>query len=171
VDIALLRGTKSTLPRATSLTFQTEEAMKRMGYKRMEDDKWEETTRYIERQSGIFAVWIAMTTHQLNPRALNQDSEVRPFPLSHAWRWAARTLNHGATNEIECAMMAMFLEVANIQFLQRYGRQARKVVELAVGGEWVGEIRGPAVGRLEIMRDEFHRNGRIGEEGYGAFVP
>jgi nucleoporin GLE1 len=145
--------------------------MKRMGYKRTEDGKWEETTRYIERQSGIFAVWIAMTTHQLNPRALNQDAEAHPFPLKNAWRWTARTLNHQATSEIECAMMATFLEVANQQFLRRYGRQGQKIVHLAVGGQWVNGIRGPAVGRLEIMRDEFQRTGRIGEEGFGAFVP
>ena len=159
-------------PHPHALTnLQTEESMKRMGYKRGEDDKWEETTRYIERQSGIFAVWIAMTTHQLNAKALTQDAEERPFPLSNAWRWASRTLNHRATNEIECAMMATFLEVVNVTFVQRYGRQGRKIVEVATGGEWTGEVRGPAVGRLEIMREEFYKNGRIGEEGFGAFVP
>ncbi len=157
----------------TSITHnQTEESMKRMGYKRTEDGKWEETTRYIERQSGIFAVWVAMTTHQLNPRAISQDAETgHPFPLGNAWRWAARTLNHQATSEIECAMMATFLEVVNQQFVRAYRRQGQKVVNLAVGGQWVAGIRGPAVGRLEIMRDEFQRTGRIGEEGFGAFVP
>jgi nucleoporin GLE1 len=145
--------------------------MKRMGYKRDDDGKWEETTRYIERQSGIFAVWIALTTHQLNPRVLGQDADANPFPIANAWRWAARTLNHYAVTEIECAMMATFLEVVNQHFLKRYGRQGRKVVWLAVEGHWVNGIRGPAVGRLEIMRDEFRRKGRIGEEGVGAFVP
>lgn len=149
---------------------QTEEAMKRMGYKRTEDGKWEETTRYIERQSGIFAVWIAMTTHQLNPKALDRDAQ-NPFPLANAWRWVSRTLNHRATNQIECAMMATFLEVVNQQFLRTYGRQGQKIVRLATGGQWIGGIRGPAVGRLEIMRDEFYRTGRIGDEGFGAFVP
>ena len=142
-----------------------------MGYKRMEDGKWEETTRYIERQSGIFAVWAAMTTHRLNPRALDQESEQHPFPLSNAWKWAARTLNHPARNEIECAMMATFLEVVNQPFIQKYGRQGQKIVLLAVGKKWVGEIKGPAVGRLEIMKEEFMRTGRIGEAGFGAFVP
>ena len=145
--------------------------MKRMGYKRMEDGKWEETTRYIERQSGILAVWTAMTTHRLNPRAISQDAEVHPFPLGNAWRWAARTLNHQATNEIECAMMATFLEVVNQQFLPVYRRQGYKLITLAVSGHWTGGIRGPAVGRLEIMRDEFQRTGRIGEQGFGSFVP
>ena len=145
--------------------------MKRMGYKRDEDGKWEETTRYIERQSGIFAIYIAMTTHILNTRALTPDSAAQPFPLSNAWRWAARTLNHSATNEIECAMMATFLEVGNRAFVAKYGRQGRKIVDVATGDEWIGAIRGPAPGRLEIMREEFLRNGRIGEEGFGAFVP
>jgi len=142
-----------------------------MGYKRTEDGKWEETTRYIERQSGIFAVWAAMSTHRLNPRAPDQESEGHPFPLSNAWRWVARTLNHEATNEIECAMMATFLEIVSQSFIQKYGRQGQKIVQLAVGGKWVGQIRGPAAGRLEIMREEFQRTGRIGEEGFGAFVP
>jgi len=146
---------------------QTEESMKRMGYKRMEDGKWEETTRYIERQAGIFAVWTAMTTHKMPAK----ESEGNPFPLSFAWRWAARTLNHRARSEIECAMMATFLEVANEQLLLTYKRQGSKVVNLAVSGQWLGELRGPAIGRLEIMRDEFKRKGRIGEEGFGAFVP
>ena len=97
--------------------------MKRMGYSRTEDGKWEETTRYIERQSGIFAVWTAITTHQLNPRAISRDAKVHPFPLANAWRWAARTLNHQATSEIECAMMATFLEVVNQQFLRTNGTQ------------------------------------------------
>jgi nucleoporin GLE1 len=145
--------------------------MKKMGYKRTDDGKWEETTRYIERQSGIFAVWVAMTTHQLNPKAADQESGGNLFPLKYAWRWAARTLNHPAINEIECAMMATFLEVVNLQFIRTYRRQGQKVVNLAVGGQWIGAIRGPAVGRLEIMRDEFQRTGRIGEEGFGAFVP
>jgi nucleoporin GLE1 len=142
-----------------------------MGYKRTEDGKWEEITKYIERQSGIFAVWAAMTTHRLNPRAGDQDSEGHPFPLSQAWRWAARTLNHPATNETECAIMATFLEVTNQPFLRKYGHQGRKIVHLAVNGKWTGEIRGPAAGRLEVMRDEFQKNGRIGEEGFGEFVP
>jgi nucleoporin GLE1 len=145
--------------------------MKLMGYKRMEDGKWEEVTRYIERQSGIFAVWAAMTTHRLNPRAVDQESEGHPFPLSNAWRWAAHTCNHSATCEIECAIMATFLEVTNQPFLRKYGRQGQKIVRLAINGKWSGEIRGPAAGRLEIMRDEFQRMGRIGEEGFGAFVP
>jgi len=145
--------------------------MKRMGYKRGEDEKWEETTRYIERQSGIFAVWVAMTTHQLSARALTPDAQAQPFPLSNAWQWAALTLNHMAASEIECAMMATFLEVGSQAFVQRYGRQGRKIVDLATRGEWIGGIKGPAVGRLEIMREEFSRNGRIGEEGFGAFVP
>jgi nucleoporin GLE1 len=145
--------------------------MKLMGYKRIDDGKWEETTRYIERQSGIFAVWTAMTTHQLNPRAVSQDAETHPFPLKNAWLWAARSLNHQATCEIECAMMATFLEVVNQQFLRTYRRQGQKLINLAVSGQWAGGIRGPAVGRLEIMRDEFRRTGKIGEEGFGAFVP
>ena len=145
--------------------------MKRMGYKRDEDGKWEETTRYIERQSGIFAVWTAMTTHRLNPQALNQGVELNPFPLSNAWKWASRTLSHHATNEIECAMMATFLEVVNQVFMATYKRQGLKVVRLAVSDRWIREIKGPATGRLEIMRDEFLRSGRIGEEGFGSFVP
>jgi nucleoporin GLE1 len=143
--------------------------MKRMGYKRTKDSKWEETTRYIERQSGIFAVWTAMTTHKLNPQALSQG--VDPFSLSNAWRWVSRTLSHQATNEIECAMMATFLEVVNQVFLVTYKRQGVKVVRLAVSERWIGGIRGPAAGRLEIMRDEFLRRGMIGEEGFGSFVP
>jgi nucleoporin GLE1 len=145
--------------------------MKRMGYKRTEDGKWEETTRYIERQSGIFAVWTAMTTHRLNPQALNQGVESHLFQLSNGWRWASRTLSHQATNEIECAMMATFLEVVNQVFLATYKRQGMKIVRLAVSERWIGGIRGPAAGRLEIMREEFLRRGMIGEEGFGSFVP
>ncbi len=141
--------------------------MKRMGYKRMEDGKWEETTRYIERQAGIFAVWTAMTTHKLP----GKEAEGNPFPLSFAWRWAARTLNHQAGSEIECAMMATFLEVVNEEFISTYKKQGAKIVKLAVSSQWVGSLRGPAVGRLEIMGEEFQRNGRIGDEGFGAFVP
>jgi len=148
--------------------YQTEEAMKRMGYKRTDDGKWEEQTRYIERQSGIFAVWAAMSTHEL-PKT--QESPVHPFPVSYAWRWAARTLNHPARNEIECAMMATFLEVVNQKLLRVYGRQARKVISLAVSQQWIGQLRGPAVGRLEIMRDEFAKKGKIGDDDFGAFVP
>lgn len=159
-------------PYTTTTYNQTEESMKRMGYKRTEDGKWEETTRYIERQSGIFAVWTAMTTHQLSTKAVSQHTDTaQPFPLANAWRWAARTLNHQATSEIECAMMATFLEVVNQRFVRAYRRQGQKLVNLAVGGQWVAGIRGPAVGRLEIMRDEFQRTGRIGEEGFGEFVP
>lgn len=157
----------NVFPFLLRLQIKTEDSMKRMGYKRMEDGKWEETTRYIERQAGILAVYIAMTTQKMPAK----ESEGNPFPLSFAWRWAARTLNHQAKSEIECAMMATFLEVANEQFLATYKRQGTKMVNLAVGGQWVGELRGPAVGRLEIMRDEFQRKGRIGEEGFGAFVP
>jgi nucleoporin GLE1 len=145
--------------------------MKRMGYKRTDEGKWEETTRYIERQTGIFAVWIAMTTHRLNPRSPDQESEEHPFPLSNAWKWAARTLNHPASDEIECAMMATFLEVASQSFIRKYARQAQKIVHLALSEKWIGGIRGPAVGRLEIMKDEFGRTGSIGQEGFGAFVP
>ena len=82
-------------------------------------------------------------------------------------------MNHVAGNEIEIAMMATFLEVGNQALLRIYKRQAVKLVRTAVGGEWVGVgiARGPATGRLEIMKDEFERVGRIGEEGFGSFVP
>jgi nucleoporin GLE1 len=147
---------------------KTEEQMKRMGYKRMEDDKWEEQTRYIERQSGILATYAALTTHTLNAKA----GIPTPYPLSFAWRWAARSLNHPAGGEIEAAMMATFLEVTNQALVNGYGRQAYKLVRVAVGGEWVAAVvKGPARGRLEVMGDEFSRTGRIGEEGFGAFVP
>ena len=144
--------------------------MKRMGYKRTEEGKWEETTRYIERQSGILAVWVAMTTHTLTAKATAADGNNRPFPLSNAWRWAARILNHKATSEIECAMMATFLEVANQHILMTYQRQGQKLVALAVDKSWVGQIGGPAVGRLEIIRDEFYRKGKYGEDDFGGFV-
>lgn len=142
-----------------------------MGYKRTDDGKWEERTRYIERQAGIFAVWTALTIHRINPKVSTQEAENHPFPMANAWRWVARMVSHPARNEIECAMMATFLEVVNQMFVRTYGRQARKVVMLAVGIEWTGDIRGPAVGRLEIMGEEFQRTGRIGEEAFGAFVP
>jgi nucleoporin GLE1 len=147
---------------------KTEEQMKRMGYKRMEDDKWEEQTRYIERQSGILATYAALTTHTLSAKA----GIPTPYPLSFAWRWAARSLNHPAGGEIEAAMMATFLEVTNQALVKGYGRQAYKLVRVAVGGEWVAAVvKGPARGRLEVMGDEFSRTGRIGEEGFGVFVP
>ena len=150
---------------------ETEEAMKKMGYKRTEDAKWEEQSRYIERQSGILAVYVAMTTHQLNPRAV-AGTELSPYGLANAWRWAARCLNHVASGEIEVAMMATFLEVANQALLRGYGRQAVKLVRVAFREEWSRQVeKGPARGRLEIMRDEFERVGRIGEEGFGGFVP
>ena len=150
---------------------KTEDAMKKMGYKRTEDTKWEEQFRYIERQSGILAVYAAMTTHQLNPRAV-AGMELTPYGLANAWRWAARCLNHVASGEIEVAMMATFLEVANQALLKVYGRQAVKLVTVALGEEWSRQVeRGPATGRLEVMKDEFQRTGRIGEEGFGGFVP
>jgi len=150
---------------------QSEDAMKKMGYKRTEDSKWEEQSRYIERQSGILAVYAAMTTHQLSPRAV-AGTELTPYGLANAWRWVARCLNHVAGGEIEVAMMATFLEVANQAILRVYGRQAVKLVMVALGEEWSRQVeRGPAKGRLEIMKDEFERTGRIGEEGFGSFVP
>jgi len=142
--------------------------MKRMGYKRMEDNKWEEQTKYIERQAGILATYAALTTHTLSAKAGTPS----PYPLSYAWRWAARSLNHPAGGEIEAAMMAAFLEVTNQALLKGYGRQAQKLVRVALGGEWVAAVvRGPATGRLEVMADEFARTGRIGEDGFGGFVP
>jgi nucleoporin GLE1 len=160
-----------TVPNSPSSLIQTEEAMKKMGYKRTDDGKWEETTRYIERQAGIFAVWTAMTTHKINPKAPTQEAENHPFPLFNAWRWAARTLQHQARCEIECAIMATFLEVVNQTFVRTYGRQGRKLVALVVSGSWTVGMKGPAVGRLEIMGEEFQRTGRIGGEGFGAFGP
>ena len=142
--------------------------MKRMGYKRTEDGKWEEPTRYIERQSGILATFIAQTTNRLPASPASPSSH--PYPLLHAWKWAARILRHTCRSEIEAGMMATFLEVVNQAFLKEYGKQGRKVVSLAVG-EWRGEVRGPNAGRLEIMGEEFMRMGRIGEAGYGEFVP
>jgi nucleoporin GLE1 len=147
---------------------KTEIQMKRMGYKRMEDNKWEEQTRYIERQSGILATYAALTTHTLSAKAATPS----PYPLSFAWRWAARSLNHPAGGEIEAAMMATFLEVTNQVLVKEYGRQAYKLLSVAVGREWVALVgKGPARGRLEVMADEFSRTGKVGEEGFGAFVP
>ncbi|EEB08682.1 RNA export factor Gle1 [Schizosaccharomyces japonicus yFS275] len=132
----------------------TEEGMKKAGFKRMSDGRWEQHTTYNERQCGIFAVYAAM---------IALDTSLAPA----GWKFFARILNitpppvQMIQTSLErgqtiCAIVTTFLDVAGKAMIRLYKRQAEKLIIAACSEGYVGKQGGQSqYARLRIVGEDW----------------
>ncbi|KAK9469103.1 GLE1-like protein-domain-containing protein [Lipomyces arxii] len=145
-------------------SIDTEEGRIKMGYKRDTDNKWEDDGQYGERMSGIAAVWSVMTSVGF---PIGRGA-IHPYPLYHSWTFISRTLNIAPANltNVHFAVIASWWEIVSQRFLDAYGIQGHKMLNLA----WdkctvaVSDKRYPAAARLRIMGEQWLKTGKTGLE-------
>ncbi|ANB12105.1 nucleoporin GLE1 [Sugiyamaella lignohabitans] len=161
VDLLLARFVKKC-PQVIgySCNIDTEEGRIRMGYKR-KNEKWEDDAVYSERVSGMCSVWTVITmTEQLKGTPFNH-----PYPFSNTWRFLARQLNKDPelVQNGDFAAVAAWWDIASERFVQVYGRQAIKALQLA-SGPWAmlkPDQRFPAALRLQLLGEEWRKKGKL----------
>lgn len=143
-----------------SCAIDTEEGRKRMGWKRPDGEKWEDETMYSERMAGICSVWTVINQAKLSA-AHNQK---HPYPISHSWRFIARHLNRDTSTltNTDFAVVAAWWEIASDRFLQAYGKQGAKLLNL-VWDSWTASCtdkRYPAAARLRLLGEDWVNLGK-----------
>ncbi|KAL1916417.1 uncharacterized protein VTP21DRAFT_5608 [Calcarisporiella thermophila] len=101
-----------------------EDFLKLAGYKKKDEDEWENDVQYTERMCGMLALWSAIV--QTTPTECQNV-----YPIRHAWIWLARISNM-PPRTITPALLNIFLEIAGPVLLQTYGRQVHKVIRVIV---------------------------------------
>lgn len=138
----------------------TEEGRIRMGWKR-KGGKWEEPNSYSERLSGICAVWTAITISQVDTAG-----QPHPYPIENSWRFAARLANTPVEllTDTHFSVMGIWWDVASEIFLNEYGRQGQKLLEL-IHTKWIAQVaerKYPAALRLLLLGEDWKKEGKLG---------
>jgi len=117
--------------------------MEEQGYrKRLSGDGFESQESYVERISGILAVYAAILQ--------TPTVTVHPHGLKHAWTWLARLLNMKA-QDITATVLLIFLEIAGYRLQQAYGRQFFKCI-IFIQEEFFKQLSTDSASRPAIVR-------------------
>lgn len=120
-------------------------------YKLIDEDtkEYETTEQFNERMMGMFALYIAIL--QTIPETGNN-----PFPTDRIWIWLSRTLDAQLV-AMTSLLLATFIDIAGPYFVQAYGRQAHKILDLLIN-EVIPALPASAVSsttRLKIALDDY----------------
>lgn len=138
-------------------SIDSEEGRKRMGWKRNQDNKWEDDVKYDERVGGICTVWSVMT-HQSN-------TQIGIYSHTSSWKFVARILNtdKNLIRNTHFELLANWWEATGGAFANEYGNQSRKLMFAMVGAfvDAVASKRFPAAARLRLLGEEWQTRGTI----------
>ncbi|KAI5958303.1 hypothetical protein KGF57_002658 [Candida theae] len=135
----------------------SEEGRKRMGWKRNQDDKWEDDVKYDERVGGICTVWAVMT-HQ-------SQAQIGIYSYRSSWQFAARVLNTDLNliRNTHFELLANWWEATGSDFANEFGVQSKKLMFVMVGVfvDAVADKKFPAAARLRLLGEEWQTKGVI----------
>ncbi|KAI5955433.1 hypothetical protein CANMA_004613 [Candida margitis] len=135
----------------------SEEGRKRMGWKRNQDNKWEDDVKYDERVGGICTVWSVMTHHS--------NAQIGIYSHTSSWQFVARTLNTDLNliRNTHFELLANWWEATGGEFANVYGNQSKKLMYAMVGAfvDAVASRRFPAAARLRLLGEEWNNKGMI----------
>ncbi|CCE62348.1 hypothetical protein TPHA_0C01930 [Tetrapisispora phaffii CBS 4417] len=149
-----------------SCKIDTEEGRLRMGWKRKEDNKWEEETTYDERMGGMVTLFSVITRLPVSTEFNGITAESRnPIPISESWRFLARICNMDKellTNS-HFIILCSWWEAAGKQFVEHYGKQGEKLLRLVAGNliNSVSASKFIGAARLSILIEEWITTGSI----------
>lgn len=139
----------------------TEEGRTRLGWNRDEDTgKWENEVQYNERLSGISTLFSVITRLKLDSTYIGYNSSTtkHPLPISNSWIFLARMVDVPATEltETHYTIVGAWWDACSIEFLQAYGKQSRKLLQLVVD-EWssLGDKSSAGKVRLKLLGEEW----------------
>lgn len=138
----------------------TEKGRQNMGWKRNNEDKWEDNTSYDERMGGILSLFAILTRLPLPQEFITTKSH--PFPIALSWHILARTCNTplDLLTNTHFVILGSWWDAAAVQFLQAYGNQASKLLFL-IGEELtsrMAEKKFVGAARLRILLEAWQNN-------------
>lgn len=146
-----------------SCSQDTEEGRVRMGWNRDEDTgKWEKEASYNERLSGISTFYAVINRLKLDETYLGFDpsSMKHPLPIRNSWVFLARMVDlpPSQITEIHYVIVGSWWDACCKEFIEAYGKQARKLLFL-VSTEWtsIGNKSSAGRVRLNLLSDELSK--------------
>ncbi|EJS44447.1 gle1p [Saccharomyces arboricola H-6] len=138
----------------------TEKGRQNMGWKRNNEDKWEEDTSYDERMGGILSLFATITRLPLPQEFITTKSH--PLPIALSWHILARICNTplDLLTNTHFVILGSWWDAAAVQFLQAYGNQASKLLFL-IGEELtfrVADKKYVGAARLRILLEAWQNN-------------
>ncbi|AJV11534.1 BMC_2a_G0007160.mRNA.1.CDS.1 [Saccharomyces cerevisiae] len=138
----------------------TEKGRQNMGWKRNNENKWEDNTSYDERMGGILSLFAIITRLQLPQEFITTTSH--PFPIALSWHILARICNTplNLITNTHFVILGSWWDAAAVQFLQAYGNQASKLLIL-IGEELtsrMAEKKYVGAARLRILLEAWQNN-------------
>ncbi|SCU85258.1 LADA_0D06524g1_1 [Lachancea dasiensis] len=141
----------------------SEEGRYKMGWKRGQDNTWEDETSYDERMGGIATLYATITRLPLPQEFIT--SHKHPLPLSNSWKLLARLANSPTDllTNTHFVVLGSWWDAAAAQLLQAYGRQAHKLLVLLSQNltQSVAERKYVGAARLRILFEEYETSGTI----------
>ncbi|SCU93817.1 LAFA_0F18360g1_1 [Lachancea sp. 'fantastica'] len=145
-----------------SCAIDSETGRYNMGWKRSQDNTWEEETSYDERMGGIVTLFATITRLPL-PADLIGKLE-HPLPIQRSWQLVARVANTSLQllNNTHFVVLGCWWDAAAAQLLQAYARQGHKLLALISTDltSSVAERRYVGAARLRILFEEYESTGR-----------
>ncbi|VEU20114.1 DEKNAAC101024 [Brettanomyces naardenensis] len=148
-----------------SCSIDTEEGRVRMGWRRADDNRWEDEARYCERLGGICTLYSVITRLQISQSYLGYTAQTEhPLPISRSWIMLSRLLNTPLklVSNIHFVIAGSWWDACGSKFLEAYGKQAEKLMQL-LWNNWtsaVSEKRYPGAARLRLLGEDW-RGGKL----------
>ncbi|CEP20940.1 unnamed protein product [Cyberlindnera jadinii] len=141
----------------------TVEGRLRMGWKRHEDDKWEEDISYDERMAGMMTLFSVLTRLPLSPKYFGTVSH--PLPLSENWKMMARLLNQPKEQltNTHFTVASSWWEASANEIIMNYGRQGQKLLEI-IWTQWVDSVvdkKFTSANTLRIIGEDWKTSGML----------
>lgn len=134
-----------------------------MGWKRNQNNTWEEETSYDERMGGIATLFAIISRLPLPQDLITSQSH--PLPISHSWQMLARFANTplDLLTNTHFVVLCFWWDAAAAQFVQAYGRQAHKLLMLLTNDltNAVAERKYVGAARLRILSEDYQSGGII----------
>lgn len=134
-----------------------------MGWKRHEDDKWEEDISYDERMAGMMTLFSVLTRLPLSPKYFGTVSH--PLPLSENWKMMARLLNQPKEQltNTHFTVASSWWEASANEIIMNYGRQGQKLLEI-IWTQWVDSVadkKFTSANTLRIIGEDWKNSGTL----------
>lgn len=144
-------------------SIDTEQGRNNMGWKRSSEGTWESDTTYDERMNGMLTLYIAIT--RLNEVKLVDSEQNKLWSIEACWTFVARMANLpiNLLTNTHFIILGGWWDVAALQFIQYYGNQGIKLLQL-IANEMtnaVSEKKFVGAARLRILMEEWQDTGII----------
>ncbi|CEP62030.1 nucleoporin GLE1 LALA0_S04e06150g [Lachancea lanzarotensis] len=145
-----------------SCAIDSENGRYSMGWKRSQDNTWEEETSYDERMGGIVTLFATITRLSLPPVLIGKLEH--PLPMQRSWQLVSRVANTSADllSNTHFVVLGCWWDAAAAQLIQAYSRQGHKLLALIATDltTSVADRRYVGAARLRILFEEYESTGK-----------